>query len=64
VNGKQFLSRNREMLGNMRDRAAMEPPCGGVLDEGHCICQIRKAPQGRARPVTMPRPDMKEAPAN
>jgi hypothetical protein len=24
VNGKQFLSRSREMLGNMRDRAAME----------------------------------------
>jgi hypothetical protein len=56
VNGKQFLSRNREMLGNMRDRAARHRPCGGMLDEGHCIRQIRKAPQGRAQPVTMPRP--------
>ena len=43
---------------DMRDRAARHRPCGGVLDEGHCICQIQKAPQGRARPVMMPRPDM------
>ncbi len=32
VNGKQFLSRNREVLGDMRDGAARHRPCARALE--------------------------------
>jgi hypothetical protein len=38
VNGKQLLSRIREMLGDVRDRAARHRPCARALDAGVDAC--------------------------
>jgi hypothetical protein len=61
VNGKEFLSLNREMLGDMRRHREASPVLRRAARGTIAPAKFEGTRGPRAAPVTMPRPVMKEA---